>query len=209
MTVVLITGSCTKILKEDPQGNIVPSIFNTPGGLLAGIAGVYNDMRNLWGTEGFTLQRMAGTDETLEGASASQLDFFTYNPMTGADEMGGWWGNAYQDINTCNGILQFGQTVALDSVTRRQYLAQAKFLRGFWYFELVQSFGNVPLHTTFITKPSTSDAPTAMADVFTQIIQDLTDASTQLPGYLSRYGYVLGAIWGQGGCTGRCLVSAW
>jgi starch-binding outer membrane protein, SusD/RagB family len=180
ITLLLIAGSCTKILKEDPQGNIVPSIFNTQGGLLAGIAGVYNDMRGLWGTEGFSMQRLGGVDETLEGASASSTDFFTYNPMNSADEASGWWNNAYQDINTCNGILQFGQTAPLDTATKQQYLAQAKFLRAFWYFELVQNFGDVPLHITFITAPSTADSRQPMADVYTQIIKDLTDASTQL-----------------------------
>ena len=180
MAIALITGGCSKILKENPQGNIVPSIFNTPQGLLSGIAGVYNDLRSLWGTEGFSMQRLGGIDETLEGASASSTDFFTYNPMTSADESNGWWNNAYQDINTCNAILQFGKTVALDSATRRQYLAQAKFLRAFWYFELVQNFGDVPLHTTFITQPSTADSRQPMADVYTQIIQDLTEASTEL-----------------------------
>ncbi len=180
ITTVLVASSCSKVLQENPRGNIVPAIFNTPGGLLSGIAGVYNDLRGEWGTEGFSMQRLAGTDECLEGASATSPDFFTYNPMNSGDETNGWWNNAYQDINTCNAILQFGQTVALDTATRTQYLAQAKFLRAFWYFELVQNFGNVPLHTTFITAPSTIDAPAPMADVYTQIIQDLTDASTQL-----------------------------
>jgi starch-binding outer membrane protein, SusD/RagB family len=181
ITAMLIAGSCSKILQEHPQSLIVPSIFNTPGGLLAGISGVYQDIRGLWGTEGFTMQRLAGTDESLEGASASSPDFFTYNPMNSQDESGGWWNNAYQDINTCNAVLQFGQTVSgLDSVTKRQYLAQAKFLRAFWYFELVQNFGDVPLHTTYITKPSSADTRQPMADVYTQIITDLTQASTEL-----------------------------
>src|SRR5450755_2837789 len=109
MTIAFITGSCHKILEEHPQSAIVPSIFNTPGGLLGGVAGVYNDLRSLWGTEGFSMQSLGGTDETLEGASASSTDFFTYNPMTGADENGGYWNIAYQDINTLNGVLQYGK----------------------------------------------------------------------------------------------------
>jgi hypothetical protein len=180
MAIVLIAGSCKKILNEDPQGNIVPAIFNTPGGLLSGIAGVYNDLRGLWGTEGFSMQSLGGVDETLEGASVTSPDFFTYNPMTGADMSGSFWNNAYQDINTCNAILQYIQTVAMDSATKVQYIAQAKFLRAFWYFYLVQNFGDVPLHLTYITKPSTADTRQPMADVYTQIFKDLTDASTTL-----------------------------
>jgi hypothetical protein len=179
LTVALLGDSCKKILQEHPESAIVPSIFNTEGGVLGGVSGVYNDLRGLWGTEGFSMQSLGGTDEVLEGASASSTDFFTYNPMTGADENGGIWNNAYQDINTLNGVLQYAKNLPSDTITR-QCVAQAKFLRAFWYFYLVQNFGDVPLHLTFITAPSLSDSRQPMADVYTQIIQDLTDASTTL-----------------------------
>ena len=65
---------------------------------------------------------------------------------------------AFQDINTLNGVLQYGGAINVDANTKKQYLAQAKFLRGFWYFYLVQTFGAVPLHTEFITVPSQADA---------------------------------------------------
>jgi starch-binding outer membrane protein, SusD/RagB family len=179
LTIALLGDSCKKILQEHPESAIVPSIFNTEGGLLGGVSGVYNDLRSLWGTEGFSMQSLGGTDEVLEGASASSTDFFTYNPMTGADENGGAWNNAYQDINTLNGVLQYAKNLPSDTITK-QCVAQAKFLRAFWYFFLVQNFGDVPLHLTFITAPSLSDSRQPMADVYTQIIQDLTDASTTL-----------------------------
>ncbi|HMH24673.1 MAG TPA: RagB/SusD family nutrient uptake outer membrane protein [Puia sp.] len=180
IAIVLINSSCKKVLEEHPQSVIVPSIFNTPGGLLGGVAGVYNDLRGLWGTEGFSMQNLGGVDETLEAASASSVDFFTYNPMNGADESNGFWNNAYQDINTLNGVLQFGASVKMDSLTKREYFAQCKFLRAFWYFYLVQNFGDVPLHLTYISLPSTGDTRQPMADVYTQIIKDLTEASTEL-----------------------------
>jgi len=175
----LIALSCNKVLQENPQSAIVPSFFQTPAGVLGGITGAYNDIRALWGTEGFTAQTEAGTDEMLEGASASSVDFYTYNPMASTDENGGLWTVAYTDINTLNGVLQFG-TAVTDSTTRIQYLAQAKFLRAFYYFYLVQNWGDVPLHLTYITVPSTADSRQPMAAVYAQIIKDLTEASTQL-----------------------------
>ena len=63
----LLTNSCKKLLEENPRSNVVPSAFATPQGLLAGISGVYNDIRSQWGTEGFTLVQMSGTDESLWG----------------------------------------------------------------------------------------------------------------------------------------------
>ena len=70
---------------------------------------------------------------------------------------------------------------SLPDSTKVQYLAQAKFLRAFYYFYLVQTFGDVPLHTTFITNPTTSDTRTPIKDVYAQIISDLTEASQELP----------------------------
>ena len=179
IALLFFVSSCQKILEEHPQSAIVPSFFQTPAGVLGGISGVYNDIRSLWGTEGFTAQTEAGTDDMLEGASASSQDFYTYNPLASIDENGGLWSTAYQDINTLNGVIQFGAAIT-DNTTRTQYLAQAKFLRAFYYFYLVQNWGDVPLHLTYITAPSTSDSRQPMADVYKQIIQDLTDASTQL-----------------------------
>ena len=179
MAMVLMTVSCKKILQEHPESSIVPSIFNTEGGLLGGVAGVYNDLRGLWGTEGFSMQSLGGTDETLEGSSATSPDFFTYNPMNSADETNGWWNNAYQDINTLNAVLQYAKTLPADTIVN-QCVAQAHFLRAFWYYYLVINFGDVPLHTTYITVPSLADSRQPMAQVYDTIISDLNFAAAQL-----------------------------
>ncbi len=180
LATAILSNSCKKLLQEHPQSDIVPSFLSTPSGLLGGIAGVYNDIRSVWGTEGFSLQTVGGTDEHLMGASNSAPKFFTYNGLTSGDMNGSFWNIAYQDINTLNGILFYGATADLDPATRQQYLAQAKFLRAFWYFYLVQTFGDVPLHTTFITTPSSADSRQPVADVYNQIIKDLTEASSEL-----------------------------
>jgi starch-binding outer membrane protein, SusD/RagB family len=180
IAIALFANSCKKILDENPRSLIVPTFLGTPSGLLAGISGVYNDIRSVWGTEGFSLQTVGGTDEHMTGASNSAPKFYTYNGLTSGDMNGSFWNIAYQDINTLNGVLEFGTTAELDPPTRQQYLAQAKFLRAFWYFYLVQTFGDVPLHTTFITAPSAADSRQPVADVYTQIIKDLTEASAEL-----------------------------
>jgi hypothetical protein len=179
---MLFSGSCKKLLEEHPQSGIVPSFFNTPAGVLGGISGVYNDIRSIWGTEGWSSQQSAsGTDEVLMGASASGTQFYTYNGLTSGLMNGGLWNIAYQDINTLNGVLEFGQSVDLPVATRQAYLAQAKFLRAFWYYHLVQMWGDVPLHITFITAASSADSRQPIADVYTQMIKDLTEAAADLP----------------------------
>ncbi len=173
-------SGCENILEEQPQSQIVPSYFNSPSGVLGGIAGVYNDIRSQWGTEGFSVEMQAGTDEFLQAASAGSGIAYTYNGLNGSN-FGSAWGVAFQDINTLNGVLQYGQTIDLPEATRKQYLAQAKFLRGFWYFYLVQTWGDVPLHTEFITVPSQAASRQPAAEVYKLIIQDLTEAAADLP----------------------------
>ena len=177
---IVLSTSCEKLLLEQPQSIVVPTYFNSPSGVLGGIAGVYNDIRSAWGTEGFTVEMQAGTDEFLTAASAGNSVPYTYNGLNGSN-FGAAWSTAFQDINTLNGVLEYGQTVDLPDATRRQYLAQAKFLRGFWYFYLVQTFGDVPLNTTFITVPSQAASRQPVAQVYEQIIKDLTEAAADLP----------------------------
>jgi hypothetical protein len=122
----------------------------------------------------------AATDEFIQGASSGGGAIHTYNGLNGSN-FGGAWGTAFTDINTLNGVLKYGQTIDLPDATKKQYLAQAKFLRAFWYFYLVQTWGDVPLHTEFITVASQADTRQPAADVYKQIIQDLTEAAADLP----------------------------
>ena len=182
-TAVLLVSatSCKKLLQENPKSSIVPSFLSTPGGLEGGIAGVYNDFRSNYGTEGFELTQYAGTDENLAGVSAQSNGMFsTYNGINGGT-FSGSWNTWYQDINTLNGVLQFAPASGLPTATLNLYIGQAKFLRAFCYYYLVTTYGAVPLHITFNTQASSSDTRTPIASVYTQIIQDFTDASTELP----------------------------
>ncbi|MES2277232.1 MAG: RagB/SusD family nutrient uptake outer membrane protein [Bacteroidota bacterium] len=177
----VLGNSCKKVLEEHPQSSIVPTYFNSPEGVLGGIAGGYDQIRqSTYGTEGFMAEMDAGTDDHLAGGSASGITLYTYNGIA-SDVGGAGFANAYTAINTLNGVLKYGQTVNLDAAVRKQYLAQAKFLRAWWYFLLVQKYGDVPLHTEFITTPTTADTRAPVADVYKQIIQDATEAAADLP----------------------------
>ncbi len=177
---LLFCLSCGKILEEHPQSQIVPSYFNSSAGVLGGIAGVYNLIRNQWGTEGFSTEMQAGTDEFIQGASSGGGPVHTFNGLNSSN-FGSAWGTSFVAINTINGVLKYGQSIDLPEATKKQYLAQAKFLRAFWYFYLVQTWGDVPLSTEFITVPSQSAKRDPATEVYKLIIQDLTEAAAALP----------------------------
>lgn len=177
-------NGCKKILTEQPRTFFAPDFFTTTDGLQGGIAGIYSSFRGQWATQVWTQLFNSGTDESLKGGAADVQHWFTYNnPVikSNTNDYSGFWNTLFIDINTANGVLQYGASANIAAATKTQLLAQAKFLRGFCYFYLVTTFGAVPLHTAFNTSASAADAPAALADLYTQIIKDFTEAAADLP----------------------------
>ncbi len=64
----------------------------------------------------------------------------------------------------------------------REYIAEAKFLRAYFYFELIRFFGDVPLITGTLSSDEYNQPRDPAEEVFAQIIQDLSEAVNDLPG---------------------------
>ncbi|HEY8914958.1 MAG TPA: RagB/SusD family nutrient uptake outer membrane protein, partial [Chitinophaga sp.] len=140
---LMITGGCKKVLNEQPRATIDPAYFKTPEGLDGGVAGIYSSLRSHWGTQIFTQLFNGGTDEMIRGGAADVQHNFTYSSLmkSNTNDYSGFWNSMYIDINTANGVLQYGPDAQMDEGKKAQLLAQAKFLRAFCYFQLVTTFG--------------------------------------------------------------------
>lgn len=184
--ILFATTGCKKLLEEQPRTGFDPTFFTTSDGIQGGIAGIYSSFRGQWATQIWTQLFNGGTDESLRGGSVDNAaaPWMIWNNAlikSNLDAFGGFWNTLFIDINTANGVLQYGAAADIPGATKTQLLAQAKFLRGFCYFHLVTTFGTVPLHTTFSTTASTADAPAPLADVYAQIIKDFTESAADLP----------------------------
>lgn len=181
---VLSLGGCKKLLEEQPRTSFDPTFFTTNDGIQGGIAGVYSSFRGQWATQIWTQLFNTGTDEAISAAVKDVEHWSTYNNAiikSNTNNYEGFWNTLFIDINTVNGVLQYGADANIPAATKTQLLAQAKFLRGFCYFYLVTTFGEVPLHTTFNTTASTADEPSTYAELYAQIIKDFTEAAADLP----------------------------
>ncbi|MEO6547324.1 MAG: RagB/SusD family nutrient uptake outer membrane protein [Ferruginibacter sp.] len=182
--VLYISPGCKKLLVETPRTSFTPAFFTTSDGLQGAVTGIYSSLRGHWGTQIFLQLFNSGTDETLKASAADVQHWFTYNnPVikSNTNDYAGFWNSLFLDINTANGVLQYGVDANIPAATKTQLLAQAKFFRGFCYYYLVTTFGAVPLHTTFNTNATAADAPAPLNDIYTQIIKDLTEAAADLP----------------------------
>ncbi|SOE23201.1 Starch-binding associating with outer membrane [Spirosomataceae bacterium TFI 002] len=96
------------------------------------------------------------------------------------------WDPLYQGIFRANTVMKelegrdFGNEI--DETKRKELIVEAKFLRAWAFFNLVQLFGDVPLPLTPTTTVEGAQLPrTPIADVYKQIILDLKDAEAGLP----------------------------
>jgi hypothetical protein len=191
---VLVAGSCKKVLQENPKTVFTVGYFQTPAGLQSGVNALYSGMRFYYGNEDGTLAFQSGTDEMSIGdqgynsATESSYGDYTINSTDGHNS--GIFSNAWPNINLANGVVQFAPAVTLDAATKTMIVAQARFFRGLYYFNLVQQFGAVPLdlgagELAFNSKPFQGLNRLPMADLFVKdyrtIIADFSYAAQNLP----------------------------
>jgi hypothetical protein len=187
----IFSSSCKKYLEIDPPTNQLTPIlvFNNVDAVTSTIVGLYSRMISAGG--GFangspsSITSLCGlsADEFMRITNVSGYSDFADNsllPTTNLLEANLWNAN-YQYIYTANAILEgLDKSDALSSDQKKQFQGEAKFVRAFCYFYLTNLFGDVPLHLTTDYRANTTGAKSTQAQVYSQIIKDLTDAQTLL-----------------------------
>lgn len=176
----LSTGCNKDILEQKFRTDIGPEFFSTPLGIQQALGGCYSNLRSLYGTEGFVTSLNAGTDEIIKGRDGSD-NFYNYSFALNDGTITAIWNQSYQSINNLNGVIKFGSESSLPADTKRTLIGEARFLRAFYYFLLVQNFGDLTLNKEFIDKPTVASVRSPKSEVYNFIIQDLTEAIEELP----------------------------
>ena len=92
------------------------------------------------------------------------------------------WASWYDGIASTNAVIQNVPAMAINTALRDRILAEAKFLRALTYFNLVRTYGGVPIWTEVATADGETRFPRATAaQVYDLIIKDLTEAEAVLP----------------------------
>lgn len=180
--------ACSGVLDETPRATFTPEYFKTENGVKGGITALYAHLRNTWGQGYYFSSLETGTDEYTYGQSATEsfkcLDMTPEVSLTKPDNCDAsiLWGQAFSDINTASGVIENGTAAGIDA----SLLAEANFFRAFNYFELVQTFGGVPLdlgagELKFNTIPARTSTRNTVPEVYTAIFADFEKAIADLP----------------------------
>jgi len=119
--------------------------------------------------------------------------------LNGSQDWGCWY-NAYHNITLCNQLIAMLESGNNDPTVIQGSIAQIRGIRAFWYYFLIDTFGNVPIITDFYdTSLPATTIPGQRKIVYEFIIAEL-DAITPLlpPGgtNMQYYGkFTKGAAW--------------
>ena len=180
--------ACSDMLDEQPRTIYEPGFFKTDKGIEGGLASLYANLRNVYGNGYFLNINETGTDEYTYGQSADgnfkDADLSGAGSLTPSSSRSDvLWNNTFTFINTVNGIIE--NATAGDVAESK--VAEAYLFRAFYYFNLVRTFGGVPLdfgagELTFNATPSRTSVRNTVPEVYTKaVFPDLLKAVADLP----------------------------
>ncbi|RLD23917.1 MAG: RagB/SusD family nutrient uptake outer membrane protein [Bacteroidetes bacterium] len=184
---LLLLSGCNDFLTTELQGVYTnTSFYQTEDHAIFAINSTYeiiafkNINNNLW------VFGDVASDDALKGGNPGDqsdigfIDEFNITADNGFIES--IWKHYYEGVARANKVIYYVPGITMDDELKERIVGEAKFLRAYFYFHLVNIFGSVPLKT----EPafSADDLHVAVSDVATiyqQIEQDLVDASMVLP----------------------------
>tara|TARA_B110000114_G_C15066561_1_gene387693 strand:+ start:342 stop:1850 length:1509 start_codon:yes stop_codon:yes gene_type:complete len=139
-----------------------------------------------WQNDFFWLVGDICSDDAFKGSTnqGDQRDFGNladFNITSANEWLDVKWRYTYQGIFRCNLLLKNIVDAPIDVTQKNIFIAEAKFLRGIYYFELVKNFGGVPLLTEPLAINEANESRASETEIWTQIEKDFTEASTDLP----------------------------
>lgn len=190
----LLASSCQNFLDVPPQGQQTPTDFfsSNPNAATTLVNAVYAKMLD-WNFHSFSWNGVSSiTSDDAEkgsspgdtGADKDQMDNLTFTPSSlSFNEV---WVGHYEAIARANQALDNLPGLSIGDTLKNRLIGEASFLRAYFYFNLVRSFGGVPLITKVADPTNQTDIQqgrvrATSAQVYAQIEQDLQTAVTNLP----------------------------
>lgn len=197
---MLLPNACQKDLLDPVPINSLAdaTAFASPDRFVSNLNGIYAQMKSgqLYGGRFLVYNDVRGEEflnETGNGVTALQT--WNHSVFESSNEVNNLWNAAYQAINSCNIYIEradANRAVVNNDALVNRYIAEARFIRALCYHSLLRMYCRpyaddngsklgVPLRLRGETGPTNNDlARSTVAEVYTQILQDLNDAEADL-----------------------------
>ncbi len=179
--------SCEDFLDEDLQGVYSSKTFyETPEQAITAVNATYvpasfREINNcLW------VFGDVASDDAIKGGNPgdqSEIEFiddFSVTPDNGFVEF--IWQHYYEGISRANQVILNVPKINMNDDLRNRIVGEAKFLRAYYYFHLVNIYGSIPLKTKPALTSEALHVPLSSVEkIYSQIEKDLEDAAKVLP----------------------------
>jgi hypothetical protein len=183
---LLFTSCGSDFIERSPISNMNEmDFYKTEDDFNTALIAVYQTLHTIYGAQGpvsYFGEQMSDNG-TLTAHTGTQGDYFDFRDHTikvSNSLVLTYWNNFYQSLYRVNTFLD--KIGSADFERRTVLEGEARFIRGLYYFLMVQLWGDVPLVTAPLNVDesyNTARAPTAQ--VYEQIIADLDFAAKNLP----------------------------
>lgn len=179
---IAVGTSCEDIITEVPQDFLVPGSF--PANEKDAVAATDAAYTKLHSSIISFYYGFTPSDIAFQGQHNMRPVSWFINLTSLNGDATVMWQQNYQGIGLANTVIQFVPDVEMDETLRNRLIAEAKFLRAFYYFELARTYGGVPIIEEVISDPNMLVGITrdTESEVYDLIEQDLANAITGLPG---------------------------
>ena len=186
----IIIGGCADFLEENDKSNFtLENYFTRPEHATSVVNSIYQDLRPITesgfnGGAWMMVEFATGLADTELGQA--QFSLFVKDLVNNSDNGYGQtiWTSYYRGIANSNLAIAKIPSITMNEVLQKKLIGEAKFMRAYYYFNLVRIFGNIPLITDPIDLSSEElyASPANPEDIYNQIVKDLTEAeSSGLP----------------------------
>ena len=185
--VVLAISSCKKFVElgAPPTQILFEDAFKTDATAQSVVLGLYSNNVTTSSIGNFSFfSGISADDLQYNGADAAYQEFVNNSLTTTNISVSNVWANTYGLIkNTNNAISGISASTTLTPAVKNQLLGEAKFMRAYAYFYLVNLYGDVPLpiKDDYSAFENAMLPRTATTQVYAQIIKDLAEAQALLP----------------------------
>jgi hypothetical protein len=182
---LLFFSSCKKFVDADVPDNelTAATVFTTDPTALGAMTGLYSTMTtNTLLLTAYSCMPALSADELQNYSTDAQtVQLYSNSISLSSNTTDYLWTRAYPLIYMANAAIQgVRQSSSLSTPVANQVLGEAEFMRAFFYFNLVNEYGSVPLVTTTNYVTNSSITQSSADTVYAQIISDLQDAQSRL-----------------------------
>lgn len=177
--------SCKRLDEYNPSHATADEAWSTPQGFVTNVNAAYSEQRSWYGKEDGEFMSESGTDLWFnrdKNTYAGQLTQYAGLGPTAGNPNRAAWTLLWKSINLCNaGINRINDAGFTDMAEKNRREGELRFLRAFYYWHVVETWGGVMLRTQEVKTPELTAQRSSVEDFYNLIISDLQFAAENLP----------------------------